>query len=67
MYHERSWLVSSTLDPVESRVRTGLSGRSCSGLCIQQWMLVNANELPLLSVHWNVALSVLTRDQMSSF
>ena len=35
--------------------------------CIQQWMLVNANELPLLSVHWNVALSVLTRDQMSSF
>ena len=37
---------SSTLDPVESRVRTGLCGRSCCGLRIQQPSLVDANELP---------------------
>ena len=50
MYHERSWLVSSTLDPLESRVRTGLCGRSYSGLRTQQSSLVGTNGLLLLPV-----------------
>ena len=58
MYHERSWLVSSALDPVESRVWTGLCGRSCCGLRIQQPSLVDANEFALFSQ--------LTRNRMMS-
>ena len=39
-----SWLVGSTLNPVESRARTGFCGRLCFGLRIQQPSLVDANE-----------------------
>ena len=48
--------MSITLDPLESRVRTGLCGRSCYGLRIQQQSLVDITEFTLLSV--------LTRDRM---
>ena len=48
--------MSSTLDPLESRVQTGLCGRSCYGLRIQQQSFVDITEFTLLSV--------LTRDRM---
>ena len=54
---------------------SGPWGKSCMdwtlwkvvfGLRIQQSSLVDPNELHLLSVPWNVALCVLTRDRMMS-